>query len=193
MEERIARILTFLEMIDPYKSIERASYLSDQSRHETDSDHAWHMALFALMLHKELDMDIDIGRVLAMISIHDLAEMITGDTFAYAEDYTDKKDELAAAEQLFVDLPSDLAEILTGYWIEFTHGDSPEAQFARALDRLQAMAQNVISNGLNWQENGVTEEMSRALNREALLFDPAVTSAFEELYRRANEEGIWVT
>ncbi len=90
-------------------------------------------------------------------------------------------------------LPTDLSESIAAYWNEFTFGDSNEARFARAIDRLQALAQNVFNGGYTWREHGVTEAMSRDLNKEAMSFDPALHSIFEMLYQRAEEEGLWTT
>ncbi|HEX4716720.1 MAG TPA: hypothetical protein VH164_17520, partial [Ktedonobacteraceae bacterium] len=64
-------------------------------------------------------------------------------------------------------------------------------RYARAVDKLQAFAQNVFSQGRNWRENGVTAEKSRAINRAAREFDPALTQAFELLYQRATGEQLW--
>ncbi len=191
MRDRLAQILQFLEIIDPFKTIERATYLSDQSQHESDSDHTWHMALFALLLYRDLNFKVDITKVLTLILIHDLSEIYTGDTFAYSPEHKDQESEIKAAQELFSLLPSDLKKELLDGWKEFTFGISPEARFARALDRLQGLVQNVISSGRTWRERGVTESMSRELNQEALNTDPVLAEIFERLYKRATEESLW--
>ncbi|MDQ3693891.1 MAG: Lrp/AsnC ligand binding domain-containing protein [Chloroflexota bacterium] len=63
---------------------------------------------------------------------------------------------------------------------------TPEARFAKAMDRLQVLAQNAFTRGRMWRERGVTEAMSRTKNREAMAFDPWLAQAFEALYRRAH-------
>jgi putative hydrolase of HD superfamily len=191
MQDRLSQILNFLETIDSFKSIERATYLSDQSRHECDSDHTWHMAMFALLLHRELKMNVDLSKVLELILIHDLCEIYAGDSFAYSPQHRDHKKEQEAAEKIFALLPQDLESTLHHAWMEFTFGTSTEARFARTLDRLQALAQNVISSGRTWKERGVTESMSRELNREHLSFDPTLKTLFERLFQRATEEELW--
>jgi putative hydrolase of HD superfamily len=191
MRDRLDKILSFLETIDSFKTIERATYISDQSQHESDSDHTWHMAIFALLLYKEIGFEVDIAKALNLILIHDLCEIYAGDTFAYAPEHRDQERERQAAEKLFTSLPQDLNEELLSGWKEFTFGHSPEAQFARALDRMQALAQNVFSSGRTWKERGVTEVMSRQLNQEAMRADPVITKIFERLYQRATEENLW--
>jgi putative hydrolase of HD superfamily len=191
MRDRFSQILNFLEIIDTFKTIDRATYLKDQSRHESDSDHTWHMAIFALLLFRELNLDVDIAKVLTLILIHDLCEIYAGDTFAYAPEHEDHDRELKAAEELFSSLPPDLHHEFLEWWKEFTFGKSPEAQFARALDRLQGLAQNVFSSGRVWREREVTQRMSKDLNRDARTLDAALGEVFDRLYQRAAEEDLW--
>lgn len=191
MPDRFSQILHFLEAIDPFKTIERATYLSNQKQHESDSDHTWHMAMFALLLYKEIAFEVDVGKVLTLILIHDLCEILAGDTFAYTPEHNDRERELEAAKQVFALLPPDLNNELLNGWKEFTFGSSPEARFARSLDRMQGLAQNVFSSGRVWKERNVTQAMSRELNRDAQDFDPAIGDIFEKLFQRAVDEELW--
>ena len=191
MSDRLSLILEFFEAIEPFNNIERSTYLSDLSRKETDSDHTWHMAMLAILLQGEINIEIDLNKVLRLILVHDLCEIYAGDTFAHLPQYGDREKEREAAEKIFALLPPDLEEELLDYWNDFTFGSSPEAQFARALDRLQALAQNIFSAGRVWKENEIPEQMSRDLNREGMSLDPSLTEVFERLYERADEEGLW--
>ena len=192
---RLERILAFLEVSDQLKTIERACYLTTGAGRETDADHTWHAALFALLLHRDLSRDVDLGHVLALLTVHDLVEIYAGDTFGY--DAVAQRDqpqrEAVAADRLFGMLPADLAATVRGWWEEFEATQTPEAHFAKALDRLQALAQNVFTHGRMWRERDVTEAMSRARNREAMAFDPSLARVFEALYRRARQENLWAT
>jgi putative hydrolase of HD superfamily len=120
-------------------------------------------------------------------------EIYAGDTFGYdAAARRDKPQrESAAADRLFAVLPADLAATVRGWWEEYEAARTPEARFAKAVDRLQVLAQNVFSQGQMWRERGVTETMSRAKSEEAIAFDPWVAQAFEALYRRAHREDLW--
>ena len=191
MSDRLSHILNFIEAIEPLKAVERATYLSDLSRHETDSDHTWHMAMLAIFLNGELNFEVDLQKVLSLILIHDLCEIYAGDTFAHSPQYGDHEGEQQAVEKLSALLPPDLQDKILEYWCEFTSGSSPEAQFARALDRLQALAQNIYSSGRVWKEHVITETMSRDLNHEAMTLDPIIAEAFESLYHRAKAERLW--
>lgn len=192
-DQRFEKMLEFLETIDKFKMIYRSAYLSDYSRQESDAEHTWHMSLFALLLYPEIKQDIDLTHVLRLILIHDLVEVYAGDTFAYdKKSYCNKKErEEAAANQLFSLLPEDLQTSMYSWWQEFEEALTPEAQFAQAMDKLQAFAQNVFSAGRIWHERSVTEQMSRKRNQMAMAFDPALSDFFEALYQRAAGENLW--
>ncbi len=192
--DRIDEVLSFLEVLDRFKSVYRVAYLSDGSRREGDADHAWHMCLFAMLLHGESDLEPDLRRVLELCLVHDLVEIGAGDTDAHdTEGQKDKRErEERAADELFSLLPEDLGRWLRGLWDEYEEARTPEARFARATDRLQALAQNVFGGGRSWRERGVTEEMTRTLNTADVLDrDPSLAPVFEALLDRARREGSW--
>jgi putative hydrolase of HD superfamily len=190
---RLKAILHFLEIINQFKTVYRAGYINEQSRHENDAEHTWHMAMFALLLQKELSIEVDIEHTLKLILTHDLVEIYAGDTPAFADEQligVEEREE-QAAQSLFAQLPEDLRTNIYGWWREFEEQKTPEARYARAVDKLQAFAQNVFAQGRSWRENGVSPEKSRAINRPAREFDPALTQAFELLYQQAVDEQLW--
>lgn len=79
MTARLDPILRFLELGDQFKAIARATYLADERRWEGDAEHAWHASLFALLLHREITLEVDLDRVLALLTVHDLVEIDAGD------------------------------------------------------------------------------------------------------------------
>jgi len=191
--ERIEKILTFLEEIEQFKHIYRATYLADHARHENDAEHTWHMAMFALLLHKELEIEVDLAHALKLILTHDLVEIYAGDTFAYdIEGHSDKQErEEQAAQRLFALLPVEQHEQIYNWWHEFEAQQTSEAKFARAVDKLQAVAQNVFSQGRAWQERGIRPEQPRQYNQQTIALDPALAQVFELLYERASREDLW--
>ena len=49
-ENRLSQIVEFCKLIDKEKFVQRRTYLSDGKRMENDAEHAWHMAVMALLL-----------------------------------------------------------------------------------------------------------------------------------------------
>jgi len=191
--KRLSHILDFLLLTDRFKTIERKGYIADGSRRETDAEHTWHMGLFALLLHKELGFDVDLGHVLTLVLIHDLEEIHAGDTYAYDDagcaGQADREAE--AARKLFAELPADLGASLLDWWREFEEGATPEARFAKAIDRLQGFSQNYNSGGRAWRENGISRERTYQRTALPISVDPALKAIVEELYSRADSEKLW--
>lgn len=165
--DRLQRQFRFIEEIDKEKEIFRQTYLADASRKENDAEHAWHMAIMALLLGEYSNSEIDLLKTISMLLIHDIVEIDAGDTYAYDEaaKQTQADREERAAERIFGLLPDDQAEKLLSLWREFEARETPEAKFARVLDNIQPMMLNAASDGLAWREHGV--KLSQILNRNA--------------------------
>lgn len=164
--DRLARQIEFLVEIDKLKGILRRSYVLDATRLENTAEHSWHLAMMALVLGEHADTEADMTTVLKMLVVHDLVEIDAGDTFVYDTAGAATKDarEAAAADRIFALLPPDQGGELRRLWEEFDTGVSPEARFARSLDRLMPLLHNVAAEGRSWQEHGVTPDQVRARN-----------------------------
>ena len=189
---RLRQILDFLLFCDRFKKIERHNLLADASRRETDAEHAWHLSLYALLLHGELGFEADLGHTLALLAVHDLVEILAGDTFAYdaAGVAGQAERETAAAAELFGRLPDDLRDRVAGWWREFEAGETAEARFARALDRLQPFSLNVASGGISWHDHKVTRAQTERRMAETRSADPALAALVDHLYARADAAGL---
>ena len=110
-EDRLSQIVQFCKLIDKEKFVQRRTYLSDGERLENDAEHAWHMAVMALLLSEYANEKVDVLKVVSLLLVHDLVEIYAGDTFAYDEEgkKTQREREAAAAERLYSQLPEDLA------------------------------------------------------------------------------------
>jgi putative hydrolase of HD superfamily len=189
--ERLARQVAFLVQADSLKTIIRRTPLVDNSRLENSAEHSWHLALAALALREYAPRDLDLGRVLELVTIHDLVEIDAGDTFAYDAVAHETKDqrERAAAERIFGLLPADQRGRLHMLWQEFEAQQTNEAKYANALDRLQALLQNMHAGGGSWTAHGVTR--SQVLRRMAPVESamPGVWPFVVEAIDRACETG----
>lgn len=154
--ERLERQFAFLQELDKEKEIVRQTWLSDGSRKENDAEHAWHMAMMAILLSEYANEPIDLLKTVTMILLHDVVEIDAGDTYAYDEagKQTQRQREEAAADRLFGLLPPDQGEKLRGLWEEFEARETPEARFARAMDNIQPQMLNHASGGKAWVEHG---------------------------------------
>jgi putative hydrolases of HD superfamily len=170
--ERLAQQMVFISEIDQLKSVLRQTMLAGPGRRENSAEHSWHLAMMAVVLAEHAPSGTDIGRVIVMVLLHDLVEIDAGDLFLYADDAQQARQETAehaAADRIFALLPQDQAARLRGLWDEFEERRTPEARFARALDRLQPMLANLRAGGGTWQEHGITAD--RVLAKVQLIED----------------------
>jgi 5'-deoxynucleotidase YfbR-like HD superfamily hydrolase len=157
--DRLTRQMAFLAEADKLKSVLRRTPLADASRRENSAEHSWHLTIAALALAEHAGA-VDLRRVLELVAVHDLVEIDAGDTFAYDRNldaHRTKADrERAAAVRIFGLLPPDQRDRLHALWDEFERAETAEARFANALDRLQALLQNMLAGGGSWIEFQVT-------------------------------------
>ena len=157
---RLQQQLTFLVEADRLKGILRQTTLCDGSRAENSAEHSWHLALMATVLAEHVASEVDVGRVLRMVLVHDLVEIDAGDTFAYdaAANVGREERERRAAERIFGLLPGEQGSELRALWEEFEAQTTLEARFAAALDRLQPLLNNHHSAGGSWRVHGVSRD-----------------------------------
>ncbi|MEX0337902.1 MAG: HD family hydrolase [Arenibacterium sp.] len=157
-DPRLSAQLAFLREVDKLKSVLRASRLLDNSRHENSAEHSWHIMLYAFVLADQAGANVDISRVLKMLLLHDIVEIDAGDApiHGVVDHEAMAAKEAAAADRLFGLLPADQAAEFHTIWTEFETAESPEAKFAKAVDRFQTPIANLANGGGTWAEYSVT-------------------------------------
>ena len=150
--------MRFLVEIDQMKNVLRQTLLADGSRRESDAEHSWHLAMYAMLLSEYAPEPVDISRVVRMVLVHDLIEIYAGDTFCYDKEGNRDKAarEAAAADRLYALLPADQAGEYRALWEEFDRMDTPDSRFAAALDRIQPIINNYLTKGHTWKLGHVT-------------------------------------
>lgn len=163
--DRLLKQLAFIQEIDKLKYIQRKTRLFNSNRHENDAEHSWHLAMMALVLAEHANGQVDVGKVIKMVLIHDLVEIDAGDTFLFdpSKNHLNTAEELSAAHRIFGLLPEDQQEELTAIWQEFEEGKTCEAAFAKAIDRFEPVLQNISNRGGTWAEFGI--QVSRIFDK----------------------------
>ena len=175
------------------KGVLRQTMLTRPARRENSAEHSWHLAVMALALGDYAPPGTDLARVTAMLLVHDLVEVDAGDLFVYASAADQARQEAAeraAADRIFGLLPADQGASVRELWDEFEERRSPEARFARALDRLQPMLANIQADGGTWREHGITAD--QVLAKVVLIEDgsPELGRYARDLIERAVRDGI---
>lgn len=192
--DRLLQQIDFIKEIDKIKYIQRKTKLFNSDRHENDAEHSWHLAMMVLVLAEYSNEPIDILKVLKMVLIHDIVEIDAGDTFLYDtnKNHTNTDEELVAAKRIFGILPSEQTEEFIAIWEEFEAGETPEAKFAKTMDRFEPILQNVSNNGGTWTEFSVPFET--AYNKIKVMKNGSNTvwDYTESIVKESKEKGQFV-
>lgn len=169
---KIQKEIDFILAVDALKNVQRRNYNADDSRRENTAEHSWQIIILAQVLfpYAKNKADIDLLRVIRMLSIHDLVEIDAGDTFLFDEEGMRGKfeRERLAAKRIFGILDEPLSTEFYNLWIEFEEEETPDAIFACAIDRIMPFILNAHTSAKSWTEAGVTEKQVRTMLENAI-------------------------
>ncbi len=190
--EKLLQQIEFIKEIDKLKYILRKTKLFNSNRNENDAEHSWHLAVMAIVLAEHANEPVDILKVVKMLLVHDIVEIDAGDTFIYdtQKNHTNTEEERLAANRIFGLLPPEQKEELIQIWEEFETGETAEAKFAKAMDRLEPLLQNSANNGGTWNEAGVNYE--KVYKKKSVIKNGSTTiwEYAEKLINDGVEKGI---
>ena len=190
--DQLLKQINFIKEIDKIKYIQRKTKLFHSDRPENDAEHSWHLAMMTIVLAEHSDVPVDVLKVLKMVLIHDIVEIDAGDTFIYdtQKNHTNTENELIAAKRIFGLLPDEQANELIAIWQEFEAGETPEARFAKAMDRIEPLLQNTSNNGGTWREFDV--DYSKVFEKKKVIARGSATlwKFAENLLNESVEKGI---
>lgn len=137
----MADLTTFLDIANRLKEVRRAGWVrSGVTDAESVADHTWGVTLMALLLAPP---ELNRERLLAMATVHDLAEAVVGDITPHdAIAAGEKRNRENAAMEKLADAAG--APELVTLWDEYDQSNTPEARFIHELDALE-MATQAIS------------------------------------------------
>jgi len=189
--ESIEQILNFIVEIEKLKDVNRKTRPVGLERYENSAEHSWHVCISALMLKEYANEPVDIDRVIKMLLIHDLGEIDAGDTIIYASETPELKAKEEEGLKRILDLlPEGRAAQYLSLWHEFEEGESADAKFAKAVDRVPPLLHNLHDNGHSWQKHNVPKEKVFALNSRIASGSNDLWSVIEAKLNTAVETGI---
>ncbi|MBI2112370.1 DUF1653 domain-containing protein [Candidatus Woesearchaeota archaeon] len=188
---RIRQSFSFLKEIEKLKYVERAIMLSGHERFENTAEHTWHMAMIVLVL-RDLYPQADVERMLKMTLVHDLVEIYAGDTPLYddAGRMNKKEREEEAARKLFSQLPSDLEAVFHQLFAEFEDQMTEESKIVRGCDELQAVMQNILSEGKTWKDKRLDHSWLLSRSRKKMGDDPIFQQLCDYLFQEIKDRNL---
>jgi putative hydrolase of HD superfamily len=160
MTDDLEKCFEFILELEKLKAVQRRTKPLGLERYENSAEHSWQISLLALVLANFADESVNVEKVIKMLLVHDIGEIDADDVFFFddAGRIEVKEKELQAVKRIFGILPDEKGEELLEIWNEFVSGETKEAKFARAVDRVMPILQNLYNNKQSWAENGITKE-----------------------------------
>ena len=189
---KLLQQIDFIKEIDKVKYIQRKTRLFNSNRNENDAEHSWHLAMMTIVLAEHANEPVDVLKVVKMVLIHDIVEIDAWDTVIYdtQKDHTNTHEERLAANRIFGLLPEEQSKAFIEIWEEFEAGETKEARFAKAMDRLEPLLQNTSNKGGTWAEFEVP--YSKVFEKKKVIKEGSarIWEYAEELLNESVEKGI---
>lgn len=179
-------LLKALTEFEKLKTVERG--LNVGGRKESTAEHSWSCMLIADILIDCVAEPLDRAKVLELLLYHDLVEVYAGDAkFNNPEEMRLKhQKEQASMARITALLPN--AERYQTLMLEYENKASREAEFAKAVDCIDACIRNINDEAKN-KEDGFDEALIRnKYTPHVSKFDVTV-ALFEKLMGILKEQG----
>ena len=151
----MSSLLALFHTANHLKSLPRTGWLfAGVAQPESLADHTCLVALYALFLAEAvneepavqgLEQPLDVGRVLSLALIHDLAESVLTDLPKRSTEALGAEAKHAAEERILAGLLADLpgAERYVALWREYAAASTPEARLVKDMDKLEMVVQSL--------------------------------------------------
>jgi putative hydrolase of HD superfamily len=188
-DSEVAGILEFLRQAEQLKTVKRSAFTTT-GEVESVAEHSWRVALMAMLVSPQFP-EVDAARLVRMCLVHDLGEAIGGDIPApeqarrlasgaiEGKSAAERRDLLTLVDPL----PRLQRDEIVGLWDEYEAAETPVAQLAKALDKLETILQH--TQGTN--PPGFDYRFNLGYGREHTERPPLI-AAIREILDRATED-----
>jgi putative hydrolases of HD superfamily len=146
-------------------------------------EHVGSLPIIAATIHPYLERKVDLGKVLIMLSIHDIGETLIGDDLAFTKDHSCKYEQETALKILHNNYHN--------IYREFEDKTSGEALFANSVDKIvpdiydlvcgREYTINRLVAQANWNPEDVIDKIRR-YKRPFMLWSPFLTKLHDEIF-----------
>ncbi len=158
-------------------------YEKEPDRYDSVADHSWRLACLSMLMAPKLSQRVDMMKMIQIALMHDVPEIICGDSSPFDEDgglqssdnrLAKAEMERRAAEEVF-EGRGDLFDL----WEEYEARESFESRVVAALDKIEASMEVVwIRDGKMFVKHF---DFCKAYMRKYASVDPAVEVLAEEV------------
>jgi len=145
--EKNKKALDILEIMCEMSSLSKMPrigwVLAGVNNAESISDHCFETALLAYFLSKNIDQEVDMGKILMMALFHEVGETRLSDLPRRAKPYV-KKFKKEGEKNISIDVLGDYAEEINTILDEFEEKKTIEARLTEAAEELQIIFKSLM-------------------------------------------------
>ncbi len=184
MDENLTKLRRFYDVKKIYR------YNTVDSRKESVAEHSWSSLVLCDYFLSLSDLKLDKLKVYELLMYHDVVELISGDVVLHPNNDSQGQHnrEMHALTQLAKELPSSFSSKVIALAKEFLEQKTLEAQFARAIEQLDAEFHE-MDHPEDWDE--WTEEFLRQKKEHLFKPFPELSHAFEQIVEYDRKEGFF--
>ncbi|MEU9291370.1 HD domain-containing protein [Streptomyces sp. NPDC048275] len=188
----LPQLLDFLGRMDELKHVQRQNPVSNGSRRENTAEHSWHVAFACLLFSRYAAESIDTVQCVGLAVVHDIVEVVEGDTFVYGPQASSRRSrEERAIGVLLSSLPRPERESLERDWREYEFTQTAEGRYVMALDVLLPIFMNLTAGEQSsWRRHGVDAAAVRRRVDGVRETIPALARMAYEAIDKAIERGL---
>jgi putative hydrolases of HD superfamily len=184
--ETIPKILEFMLYAEKLKSTMRHNWMRS-GRQESSAEHTWRATLLAIICLEYAGVELNFEKLIKMLVIHDLAESVDGDVPGWDKNDREnrKRKEKENSKLMFGTLPKKLSDEYYNLFIEFEEGESIEAKYGQAIEKIESQLQHGESGPKFWNEEEKGEHMLTYPNKAIAKLDSQfVKDLWDEIKKR---------
>jgi len=142
-ERRVRELMDFFHEVGKLKEVKRQGWVvSGVSDGESSAEHSFRFAIMAMVLGQ--DAGVDVCKAIKMGLVHDLAESRIGDIITWKGFHMGDEEKLKKERTAMESMTQPLGEVgkeIMRLWEEFEARKTPEAKFAKEIDKLEMVFQ----------------------------------------------------
>ena len=153
-------------------------------RKESIAEHVYGTCVLAISLNSEFQLNMDMEKVLKMLTIHEIGEVVIGDITPFDKVSEEEKAEIEhkAMKDVLGDLvgKDELFELL----IEFDEHDTKESKFAYLCDKIEAVIQAKVYQDKGCQRSLDDQDSNIVFNNPKIkeIIENGAQTAFDIWY-----------
>jgi 5'-deoxynucleotidase YfbR-like HD superfamily hydrolase len=139
-----------LQYLHQLKTIIRSNLKrTEDVQTESVAEHIYTMLILADYFSRieEFETPLSMQRVYELITWHDIDEIETGDVVGYHKTAADRAKEHEAQQKVIMTAPVAMRHTITEALLAYKNQDTPEAQFVKAIDKIDPVFMILNENG----------------------------------------------